>query len=46
MAILARYHANGDVNDELVQDEFYQICKSINAEEDFFPSYHFQTILA
>jgi hypothetical protein len=21
MAILARYHANGDVNDELVQDE-------------------------
>jgi MFS family permease len=34
MAILARYHANGDVNDELVQDEFYQICKSINAEAD------------
>ncbi|CAG8257326.1 unnamed protein product [Penicillium nalgiovense] len=34
MAILARYHANGDENDELVQDEFYQICKSINAEAD------------
>ncbi|EKV07410.1 hypothetical protein PDIG_72710 [Penicillium digitatum PHI26] len=34
MAILARYHANGDENDELVQDEFYQICKSINAESD------------
>ncbi|KAJ9483415.1 hypothetical protein VN97_g9995 [Penicillium thymicola] len=34
LAILARYHANGDKNDELVQDEFYQICKSINAESD------------
>ncbi|KAJ5169607.1 Major facilitator superfamily domain general substrate transporter [Penicillium coprophilum] len=34
MAILARYHANGDETDELVQDEFYQICKSINAESD------------
>ncbi|KAI3196952.1 hypothetical protein CBS147311_7098 [Penicillium roqueforti] len=34
MAILARYHANGDENDELVQDEFYQICESINAESD------------
>jgi sugar porter (SP) family MFS transporter len=34
MAILAKYHANGDENDELVQDEFYQICKSINAESD------------
>jgi MFS family permease len=34
MAMLAKYHANGDENDELVQDEFYQICKSINAESD------------
>ena len=34
MAILAKYHSNGDKNDELVQDEFYQICKSINAESD------------
>ncbi|KAJ5972128.1 General substrate transporter [Penicillium vulpinum] len=34
MAILAKYHANGDESDELVQDEFYQICKSINAESD------------
>ncbi|KAJ5363206.1 hypothetical protein N7541_004050 [Penicillium brevicompactum] len=32
MAILARYHANGDEDDELVQDEFYNICKSIDAE--------------
>ncbi|KAJ5871524.1 General substrate transporter [Penicillium soppii] len=34
MALLAKYHANGDENDELVQDEFYHICKSINAESD------------
>lgn len=34
MAILARYHANGDENDELVQDEFYNICNSIEAESD------------
>ncbi|KAJ5779536.1 hypothetical protein N7457_007256 [Penicillium paradoxum] len=34
MAILAKYHSNGDENDELVQDEFYQICKSIDAESD------------
>lgn len=30
--ILARYHANGDTDDALVQHEFYQICKSINVE--------------
>ena len=34
MAILAKYHSNGDATDELVVDEFYQICKSINAEAD------------
>ncbi|KAJ5544828.1 hypothetical protein N7461_007132 [Penicillium sp. DV-2018c] len=34
MAILARYHANGEKSDQLVQDEFYQICKSIEAESD------------
>lgn len=34
MAILAKYHSNGDENDELVQDEFYHICKSIDAESD------------
>lgn len=34
MAILAKYHSNGDEKDELVQDEFYQICKSIDAESD------------
>ena len=32
MAILAKYHSNGDENDELVQDEFYHICQSIDAE--------------
>lgn len=32
MAILAKYHSNGDENDEMVQDEFYNICQSIQAE--------------
>ncbi|CAG7919906.1 unnamed protein product [Penicillium olsonii] len=32
MVILAKYHSNGDENDELVQDEFYHICQSIDAE--------------
>lgn len=34
MAILAKYHSNGDEKDELVADEFHQICKSIDAEAD------------
>lgn len=32
LQILARYHANGDVNDTLVQHEYYQICNTINVE--------------
>jgi MFS family permease len=31
-AILAKYHANGSMDDILVQHEFDQICKTINAE--------------
>jgi hypothetical protein len=32
LVILARYHANGKTDDELVQHEFCQICDTINAE--------------
>jgi MFS family permease len=32
LVILARYHANGRTDDELVQHEFCQICDTINAE--------------
>ncbi|KAJ5095440.1 hypothetical protein NUU61_004796 [Penicillium alfredii] len=35
--ILARYHANGKADDELVQHEFQQICSSIGADADFKP---------
>lgn len=32
LKILARFHANGNEDDELVQSEFEKICNSINAE--------------
>lgn len=32
LKILARYHANGNEDDELVQHEFHQICNTISAE--------------
>lgn len=32
LAILAKYHANGNADDELVQHEFHQICSNISAE--------------
>lgn len=34
LAMLTRYHANGDAHDKLVQEEFDQICASIRAEAD------------
>lgn len=34
LEMLTRYHANGDVDDRLVQEEFDQICKSIEIEAD------------
>lgn len=33
LAILAKYHANGNAADELVQHEFHQICSTISAEK-------------
>ena len=33
LRILARFHANGDQNDELVQFEFQEICQAIAAEQ-------------
>ncbi|CEO61027.1 hypothetical protein PMG11_05423 [Penicillium brasilianum] len=34
LAMLTRYHANGDMHDKLVQDEYDQICASIHAQAD------------
>lgn len=34
LQMLTQYHANGDPNNKLVEEEFDQICKSINAETD------------
>lgn len=34
MDILVKYHANGDVNDELVKYEFDEICLAIKLEEE------------
>ncbi|KAJ5168864.1 uncharacterized protein N7482_004458 [Penicillium canariense] len=34
LAMLTRYHANGNMHNKLVQDEYDQICASINAETD------------
>jgi hypothetical protein len=32
LVVLAKYHANGDKHDELVQHEFHQICNTISIE--------------
>ncbi|EPS34049.1 hypothetical protein POX_a00968 [Penicillium oxalicum] len=34
LAMLTRYHGNGDIHDEMVQEEYDQICASIHAEAD------------
>ena len=34
MNILAKYHANGDLHDELVQYEYREICIAIQLEEE------------
>ncbi|VUC29053.1 unnamed protein product [Clonostachys rosea] len=34
MRILAKYHANGDIEDELVQHEYREICLAIQLEEE------------
>lgn len=34
LAMLTRYHANGDVNNLVVREEYDQICSSISAEAD------------
>ena len=38
LTILAKYHANGDADDRLVQHEFSQICGSINQETSSWSS--------
>lgn len=34
LAMLTRYHGNGDREDQVVQEQYDQICSSINAEAD------------
>lgn len=34
MRILARYHANGDMEDELVKYEYREICHALEIEEE------------
>lgn len=34
MKILAKYHANGDLNDELVKYEYYEIRRAIKLETE------------
>ena len=37
--VLARYHANGDINDELVQWEYHEVQSAIQQEESVQSSY-------
>ena len=37
--VLARYHANGDSNDELVQWEYHEVQSAIQQEESVQSSY-------
>lgn len=34
MKILAKYHANGDLEDELIRHEYNEICLAIQLEEE------------
>lgn len=34
LAVLAKFHANGDVHDELVQWEYSEICQAIDMEKE------------
>lgn len=43
LAMLIRYHANGDVNDLVVREEYDQICSSISAEADMKSSSRWST---
>jgi hypothetical protein len=45
LAMLARYHANGDPDDKLVRDEYDQICSSISAEADMQSASRWSTFL-
>lgn len=40
LAMLVRFHANGDPSDKLVRDEYDQICSSITAEADMGSASH------
>lgn len=45
LAMLTRYHANGDPADKLVRDEYDQICSSISAEADMQSASRWSTFL-
>lgn len=46
LAMLTRYHANGDVDDHVVREEFEQICSSISAEADMKSATRWSTFFA
>ncbi|KAF2496670.1 hexose transporter [Lophium mytilinum] len=43
LAVLARYHANGDAEDELVKYEFSEICEAIEREREVANSTGFKS---
>ena len=45
LAMLTRYHANGNPADKLVRDEYDQICSSISAESDIRSASRWSTFL-
>ncbi|KAF2717454.1 general substrate transporter [Polychaeton citri CBS 116435] len=46
LQILARYHANGNQDDELVQFEYQEICRAIEVEKDAAKSTDWSTFFA
>jgi sugar porter (SP) family MFS transporter len=46
LRILARYHANGDVDDQLVQFEYQEICSALELEKEVARSTGWSTFFA
>jgi MFS family permease len=46
LRILARYHANGDVDDQLVQFEYQEICSALELEKEVAKSTGWSTFFA
>jgi MFS family permease len=46
LRVLARYHANGDVDDQLVQFEYQEICSALELEKEVAKSTSWSTFFA